>query len=336
MNAPDISCDVAPDVIVVGAGVLGSATAAELGASGLSVTVVDPGGDNASSIAAGMIAPAMESVLDGADAGRAALLRRAAARWPDFARRFGLALSDDASEWRGPDPEGFLARLRALGFAGERRGETVVLSGERRVSPAEALASLAAAPRVTRVRGDAIRAERIADGWRLITEAGAVVAPHLVLATGAAPPLPGLPPPVATIVDRIVPIRGQLLRLPGSGDHIVRDAAGYVAPLGGDLAIGATMEPGRRDLPPDAATADAQRAWSRTRLGLDVESGRPRVGVRGASPDGLPLAGPVGDNLHLALAPRRNGWLLAPLVAAAVSAGLRDHSPPEPALDPLR
>ena len=47
------------DILVVGAGVLGLCTAAELARRGHAVTVVDPGGLNASAVAAGMIAPAM-------------------------------------------------------------------------------------------------------------------------------------------------------------------------------------------------------------------------------------------------------------------------------------
>ncbi|HAJ04051.1 MAG TPA: FAD-dependent oxidoreductase, partial [Brevundimonas sp.] len=54
------SCDIA----VIGAGVLGLSVAADLRARGRNVCVIDPGGANASSVAAGMIAPAMESLLD--------------------------------------------------------------------------------------------------------------------------------------------------------------------------------------------------------------------------------------------------------------------------------
>jgi glycine oxidase len=60
--------------------------------------------------------------------------------------------------------------------------------------------------------------------------------------------------------------------------------------------------------------------------------------VRGASPDSLPMAGRVGEGLHLALAPRRNGWLLGPLAALAVADAV-EQRPPHPlaaALDPLR
>ena len=54
MSAPDF-IDHSYDVIVIGAGVLGLASAAELSARGLSVIVIDAGGPNASSVAAGMI-----------------------------------------------------------------------------------------------------------------------------------------------------------------------------------------------------------------------------------------------------------------------------------------
>jgi glycine oxidase len=60
-----------------------------------------------------------------------------------------------------------------------------------------------------------------------------------------------------------------------------------------------------------------------------------RVGVRGATPDGLPLAGPVGQGLHVALAPRRNGWLLGPSVARVVAEGV-EGGEGLAAFDPLR
>jgi len=63
------------------------------------------------------------------------------------------------------------------------------------------------------------------------------------------------------------------------------------------------------------------------------------VGIRGATTDGLPLAGSSGEpGLHLALAPRRNGWLLGPLVARITADGIEGRPPlvDAAALDPLR
>jgi glycine oxidase len=74
-------------------------------------------------------------------------------------------------------------------------------------------------------------------------------------------------------------------------------------------------------------------------LGVEGEAGLSRVGIRGATADGLPLAGPSGEpGLHLALAPRRNGWLLGPLAAQVVADGIEGRAPvaDAAALDPLR
>ncbi|MEI9890900.1 MAG: FAD-dependent oxidoreductase [Caulobacteraceae bacterium] len=42
------------------------------------------------------------------------------------------------------------------------------------------------------------------------------------------------------------------------------------------------------------------------------------AGVRAATPDGLPLVGPMADGVMIARGARRNGWLLAPLIAEVV------------------
>jgi glycine oxidase len=105
------------------------------------------------------------------------------------------------------------------------------------------------------------------------------------------------------------------------------------------VVIGATMEPGRRDLEPDPVEAARQVAAGLALLGVTGEAGPTRVGIRGATADGLPLAGPSGEaGLHLALAPRRNGWLMGPLVGRIVADGIEGRTPvaDAAALDPLR
>ena len=327
-----------PDVIVLGAGVLGLAAAAELGASGRAVAVVDPGGANASSVAAGMIAPALEGVLEGCDPERAAFLRRAAALWPDFAERFGLALHREDSDWLGPDPEKRLARLKALGFDGRTAGEVVRVLDEARVEPVAALAVLRNSNGLELIEQQAVATERSGEGWSVqLGDGRQLTGRHLLLATGTAPSLAGLPESVAGLIDGIQPIRGQLLEAEGQASRVQRAAEGYAAPgRPGRLLIGATMETGRRDLSEDAETTWRHRQLGEALVGAPIGEGVARVGVRGASPDGLPMAGPVGDRLHLALAPRRNGWMLAPLVARAVLTGIEGRPGPEPALDPDR
>ena len=122
-------------------------------------------------------------------------------------------------------------------------------------------------------------------------------------------------------------------------DRVRRGPQGYVAPGEAGALIGATMIPDSRDPTPDpVASARLSRA-AQTLLGAAIDGPIDwRGGIRGATPDGLPLAGPVGGGLHMALAPRRNGWLIGPLVARVVTDGIegRRDGRHATALDPLR
>lgn len=330
-----------PDVIVIGAGVLGLCTAAELGARGHAVTVLDPGGPNASAAAAGMIAPAMESLIDGLSAGHAARLRRARDLWPAFATRQGLDLHQDGAEWRGDQPDTDQARLNALGFVTQRRGTGVFTPDDWRVEPVEALARLSTARGVTRETASVVQVAQAGDGWRVSSSDGREwSAAHLVIATGAATALDGLPAAAADLVESIQPIRGQLTPVAClSPDHVIRAPGLYAAPSAGGALSGATMEAGERSLVPDPEVARRQLDGALALLGREGVAGRPRVGIRGASPDGLPIAGPFGaEGLHLALAPRRNGWLLGPMVGRIVADGVEGRASlaDASALDPLR
>ena len=78
------------DVIVVGGGVIGAAIAWRAARSGLTVTLVDPGGDDprvgdkASLVAAGMLGPVSESVFGEQDLLNLNL--HAVGRFPSFNR----------------------------------------------------------------------------------------------------------------------------------------------------------------------------------------------------------------------------------------------------------
>jgi glycine oxidase len=79
-----------PDVVVIGGGAIGLASAWRLAQRGLAVTVVDPApGSGASTVAAGLLAPVTEARLGEDD-----LLRlnvASWARWPDFAAEVSTA-----------------------------------------------------------------------------------------------------------------------------------------------------------------------------------------------------------------------------------------------------
>lgn len=330
-----------PDVIVIGAGVLGLCTAAELAARGHAVTVLDPGGPNASSIAAGMIAPALESLLEEVAVDRAALLKRARDLWPAFAETHGLKLLREGADWRGPDAGAAVARLRTLGFDARQNPNGLTTPDDWRIEVAPALKALARTAGLAMVRGRVVRLSGDARRWRVEASDGRVwFSPTVVLATGAGAPIAGLPEPVAAVVGAITPIRGQLTSVAAAASpRVVRGPGVYVAPCEAGVVIGATMEPGRRDLEPDPVEAARQVEAGLALTGATGEAGVTRVGIRGATADGLPLAGASGQpGLYLALAPRRNGWLMGPLVGRTVADGIEGRAPmaDAAALDPLR
>ena len=100
------------------------------------------------------------------------------------------------------------------------------------------------------------------------------------------------------------------------------------------------MEPGRDDLAIDpfavAALHGMASAVVPALVGGPVEA---RAGVRAATPDGLPLVGPTGrPGIWLAVGARRNGWLLAPLIARIMADMLAGAAPDSRAalFDPAR
>lgn len=332
-----------PPIVIVGAGVLGLCTAFELHRRGRAVMVVDPGEVNASQVAAGMIAPAMESAIDDVSPDHALLFRAGRDLWPDFAAAAGIALAHRPVEWRGGDVDGMEMRLRALGFNARREGDRVTTDEDYQVDPTQALAALKLALGEAVVVGRVTGIARIDHGWRVSVGDRLLDAEAVVLATGADEAVAGLPEAARVLIDAIQPIRGQIgVAARDLVDHVVRGPGAYVVPMASGAVIGATMEPGRRDTAPDAETSNrlTQAAWrvlDRSAEPLEIDW---RAGVRGATADGLPLAGaaPGGQGLFMALAPRRNGWLLGPLVGAVVADAIegRAASPHTRALDPGR
>lgn len=313
----------AADVIVIGAGALGSAVAAELSLRGRRVQVVAPDEVTASAQAAGMIAPAFESALDAPMTAHAGLLKSARDHWPTFAAATGVRLHREGAQWRGPDPAAMADRLTRLGFDAVLDDDGVFTPEDWRVEPEQALAVLSEP--VERHRGRVVglggpdgRREVLCDDGQAL-RAGAVV-----LATGWMAPDLGLRlPPIR-------PIKGQAVRMSGPAPkRVVRGDGVYVAPRPGGAVVGATMTEGESDLSVDAAVTDTLLVRARKIApeldGAAVEAAY--AGIRGASPDGLPYAGRIAPGLLVALAPRRNGWLMAPLVARIVADALDGGDP---------
>ncbi|HEY0437942.1 MAG TPA: FAD-dependent oxidoreductase [Phenylobacterium sp.] len=332
-------------VTVAGAGVLGLSTAVALADAGLQVTVWDlePFG-RASAVAAGMLAPAFEAALEPEGSASLDLLLAARNAWPGLAQRTGIyldrtgAVAVGGEAWLGQVAAALIrlgvrpADLGPATLAGlapglsPAIGRGLLVREDWRLEPRPALAALRAAAEAA---GVVFRTERVE---------GRGDADVLVIAGGLSRGLADVAPEVA----QLSPIRGQILSYAGKrGSGVcVRTEGAYATPGSDGLAVGATMEPGREDLEPDAnLLAPLSAAAGRLFPRLAQATPGVQVGVRAATPDGLPMVGwSSAPGVVLAVGARRNGWLLAPLIAQVVTACVtgRDPGPYAARLDPGR
>jgi glycine oxidase len=325
--------------------VLGLSVAAELAGRGARVTLVDPAplGYNASGVSAGMLAPALESAFDEPARGRFPLLRGARDLWPAFAEAHGLGHPERCgSLWLVEDPEAAAAALSSEGarlelFSAQeavlRAPGAAAASGavftpeDWRLDPAGVLSGLA---RALQARGgEFVPASVIRAAPRaLVLPERTITLDAVVLAAGfdsrrfseAAPELAVL-----------TPVKGERLRFPGAEPRrgpIVRSAAGYVVPSAAGPVVGATMEPGVDDRRTSRGAAAALQAAAGAMFpALAGQAAEQSAGVRAATPDGLPLAGASASGVWLATGARRNGWLLAPLIAQTIAELLAGGEP---------
>lgn len=305
-------------VAVVGAGVFGSAIALELARCGAQVTVIDnaPLGRSASGMAAGMLAPAMEAALDALSAGRFSLLAAARDLWPAFAEGIGpTGLEPCGSLLRAPEAllDDVRADLLAQGAKATVTQETLFTPDDWRLEPRLALAAMREGLQALGGRVVAGQVTGVWSGEVRLTET-VFAADRIVLACGFGGQS------LAPELSALTPIKGQLLRFPDvmmNDGPILRSPSGYVVPGRDGPVCGATMEEGVSDLSIDPAAVDLLQARA-AGLAPNLAGARASAmaGVRAATPDGLPLVGPSSTpGLWIASGARRNGWLLAPMVA---------------------
>jgi glycine oxidase len=358
----------APDVTVVGGGVVGCAVAWSLAREGLSVVLLE----RASGAAAGMLAPFGEAEAAGP------FLRwgtRALGEFPELARRL--------REASGVDPELQVSGLLRPAFgeaeADAARARVAALPGAelrwlsadeaRALEPGLAPGLLGAlwSPRESHVRSPLLvrayaraaerlgaRIEQGVPATGLVRERQRVVgvltadgprpAGQVVLCTGswtrtaAAWVAPHLDLPIA-------PVRGQIVSLEAPRDGLGRIVWGpggiYLVPkLDASVVVGATTEHVGFDR---RVTADGMRSLiaGATALVPALAQATFRgawAGLRPESPDGLPLIGPVPtvDGLFVAAGHYRNGVLLSPVTGRIVADGLLGKGWAEPAFLPER
>lgn len=327
------------EVLVLGAGVVGLTCALRLAQTGWSVTVVSEPGGGASAAAAGMLAPASEAVLDEVSEATAGLWRRAARAWPKLAAQAGIVLDLSGSVHLGAIETlerrraaarrlGFDARLEAAGevHRTHRAARALVLPEDMLLEPGPALLRLRAAAEQAGVRFEPGRIT-VEEGDLRIDGAGRE-ADLIVVALGwEAAKLAGFAPELAVLS----PIKGRLLRFPKAPPPgpVIRAPGAYLAPQPRGWLAGATMEVGRGDLEPEPETLlHLHAAASAVLPELADTPFETAVGVRASTPDGAPLVGfSRTPGVILAAGLRRNGWLLAPLVAETVAAYAEGRDP---------
>jgi len=363
-----------PDVIVIGAGVIGCACAFELAAAGARVTVFDLRhiGQGASQASAGVLAPYIEGHQSGP---LRALGRRSLDLFDGFVQRVMEASGRTVQYTRGGTLEVALEsdhadNLRRSGDALHQEGVAahwVDATDLRAVEPMVATSALGGllidmhgfvgVPEFT----DALAAAAMRAGARfaldarvvsvastadqrviVTTENGPSVGDYVVLAAGSwagQVRIEGVTDPVA-----VKPVRGQLLHLSWPTTqplrHVLWGTDCYIVPwLNGRVLVGATVEDAGFD---ERATAAGVRDLLEAGCALvphlwQASFEEVRVGLRPASPDGLPIVGKseVVPGMIYATGHYRNGVLLTPLTASLVKSLVMGDDA-DPALDVLR
>ncbi|KAB2342984.1 glycine oxidase ThiO [Actinomadura rudentiformis] len=321
------------DVVIIGAGVIGLATAWRAAARGAAVTLVDPDpASGASSVAAGMLTPVSELTY-----GEEPLLRLGLAsreRYASFVAELEeLTGHDTGYRTDGilevafdSDDLGYLDDLRrfqeSLGIPIQaltgrecRKAEPMLAPGvrggllapadgsidPRRLTPALRAAGEKLGVRLVRQRATAVLVENdTAVGVRL-EDGSEVRAAEVLLAAGPwSGDIEGLP---AGIVPAVRPVKGQVIRLrtrvpflrrPTRG--LVKGSSIYLVPRAdGEIVIGATQEEMGFD-----TRVTAGGLWELLRDArellpgiTELEFAEVTAGLRPGSPDNAPVMGPT-------------------------------------------
>ncbi|MGH9054656.1 MAG: NAD(P)/FAD-dependent oxidoreductase [Acidimicrobiales bacterium] len=337
--------DVTPDVLVVGGGVAGVATALACYHAGLGrITLVerDTLGAGATGASAGLLLPEAHHGSDPADF--VDLCRHSLDRWRklDSTLPGGVGFVDSAWLDLAPQREGWAPqpgaeRLGASDVAGlipelAHPVPGVLVAHQGRINPLAALASLAAAlPRKSVATGAGVLSVTIRAG-RIVgvtTTAGTLTPGVVMFATGGPPSLPGL--------DLALPssrVKGHLIATAPTGLTLPAMMVSPVATeVGGQLLAGGTVEP-------DGSAAVDPAVVSTIRSNLDAAlpcaaaapTSHAWCGFRPAHPDRLPVIDRVPglDNAWLTSGHFRTGVLMAPATGAAIASWIAGgHAPPE-------
>ena len=308
-----------PDVLVVGGGIVGVATAAALYRAGAgSVLLIEAGrlGSGASGGAAGLLLPEAHAGSEPESA--VALARASLELWKELEQTVPGGVGLIEMDWITPPSDPGEVQIRR----------------QARVNPLRALARLAAtvpaAAAGTTARSVTIKGSRAVT---VATDAGDINPGAVVFATGMPPVLDGLAAglPASRVKGHLLVTEPSPVRLPGSLYPVATQLEDGGLLAGGTLDIGDESPAVRQDVIdsilaglyaglPQAAGLRAAYQWC---------CFRPR------HPDGYPVIDRVPglDNAWLTSGHYRTGILMAPVTAQLITRWITASQPPPEAAD---
>ena len=333
-----------PDVLVVGGGIVGVATAASCYQAGAgSVLLIEAGtlGSGATGGAAGLLVPEVHAWSDSEPF--VALARSSLELWRQLEQTLPGTVGLTELDWIGPPPDpGDIAPRRQAAAEPLDPGQMAslvpglarpaagfLIRRQARVNPLRALVRLAAA--VPSIATGTAATSVTVKGSRLVTvstAAGDIHPGAVVFATGMPPLLPGL---AAGLPARLV--KGHLLVTEPSPVRLPGTVAAVATPLeDGRLLAGGTLDtgdqsPGVRQDVIDSILADLYAQLPEVtglRAAYQWCCFRPR------HPDGYPVIDqlPGLDNAWLTSGHFRTGILMAPITAQMITRWISASRPP--------
>jgi glycine oxidase len=352
------------DVAIIGGGTIGLSCAWKMASRGAKVVLFErlQSGREASFAAGGMLAPSCESALhpwECSEKARGAMLDFCFSSrnlYPAFAAELleetGLDIelslraypSPDWKEWREPgilyvsleemDPRRGV--LLERGIKAEYRGKAAVfLPDDGQVDNRKLVDTLKAAAlkRGVEMRENSMIRSLVTEGGRAVGVTDGketTLAQNVLLCAGAwSGKINGVPPEIAA---GIRPVAGQMVQLRGERrlNQVIYSQSCYLVPRrDGRLIVGATVEEvgfqkrvtaggvsgllkAACELVPELENAPLENHWA---------------GLRPMTPDALPMLGPTSlDNLFVSIGHGRNGILLSPATAEALTSAILDQS----------
>jgi glycine oxidase len=362
------------DVAIIGGGAIGLSCAWKMAARGARVVLFErlQSGREASFAAGGMLAPCCESALhpwECSEKARGAMLDLCFSSrdlYPAFTAELledtGLDIelslraypSPDWKEWREPgilyvsleEPDPRRGVLLERGSRSEYRGKSAVfLPDDGQVDNRKLVDALKAAilKRGVEIRENSMIRSLITEGERVVGVTDgkeSILAHNVLLCAGAwSGKIGGVPP---EIVAGIRPVAGQMVQLRGERrlNQVIYSKTCYLVPRrDGRLIVGATVEEVgfQKRVTAGGVSGLLKAACALVPELEDAPLENHWAGLRPTTPDALPMLGPTSlENLFVAVGHGRNGILLSPATADALTSAILDRGEMPAAFSPAR